>query len=178
MFEQPGTARARPIARARRIMELWALAGGLLLLAVVLMNAYSLLADIAFRKPLPGDFELVEMGVAVAAFAFLPYCQLTGANVTADIFTQNAGPRTVALLGLFSGLIAFAFSVLLMWRMSVGLIDIRRYGETTTITGFPVWIAYVPIVASLALLAIASFISICDALADVRSPPGGGAEYL
>jgi TRAP-type C4-dicarboxylate transport system permease small subunit len=173
-----GTGEARPYGLARRAIELWALAGGLLLLAIVLMNAYSLMADIAFRKPLPGDFELVEVGVAVAAFAFLPYCQLTGANVTADIFTQSAGPRTVALLALLSAVIAFAFSLLLMWRMSLGLIDIRQYGETTTITGFPVWIAYVPIVASLALLAIASFISMRDALADVRSPPRGGAEDL
>lgn len=178
MWEQSGTAQARPFARARRVIELWALAGGLLLVAVVLMNAYSLLADIAFRRPLPGDFELVEVGVAVAAFTFLPYCQLTGANVTADIFTQNAGPRTVALLALLSGLIALAFSLLLTWRMTLGLVDIRRYGETTTIMSFPIWVAYVPVVASLAMLAVASFISIRDALADVRSLPAGSTESL
>ena len=176
MNEQSGTARAQPFARVRRLIELWALAGGVLLIAIVSMNAYSLLADIAFRKPLPGDFELVEVGVAVAAFAFLPYCQLTGANVTADIFTQNVGPRTVARLAFLSALIAFAFSLLLTWRMTLGLVDIRRYGETTTITGFPIWIAYVPIVASLAMLAIASFISMRDALADARLPPSGGIE--
>jgi TRAP-type C4-dicarboxylate transport system permease small subunit len=169
MSQQSGTDRAKPYGFARRIIELWALAGGLLILAIVLMNSYSLLADITFRKPLSGDFELVEVGVAVAAFTFLPYCQLTGANVTADIFTQGAGPRTVALLALFSAVIAFAFSLLLTWRMSLGLIDIRDYGETTVIMGFPIWIAYVPIVLSLALLAVASFISIRDALADVRS---------
>jgi TRAP-type C4-dicarboxylate transport system permease small subunit len=178
MLGQDDTARARPFARVRKVIELWALAGGLLLVAIVLMNTYSLLLDIAFRKPLPGDFELVEVGVAVAAFAFLPYCQITGANVTADIFTQNAGPRTVALLALLSGSIAFAFSLLLTWRMSLGLFDIHAYGETTTIMGFPVWIAYVPIVASLAMLAIASFISMRDALADAGSPPSGGAEGL
>jgi TRAP-type C4-dicarboxylate transport system permease small subunit len=168
MVTQSGTERVGSFGLARRVIELWALAGGLLVLAVVLMNAYSLLADIAFRTPLPGDFELVEVGVAVAAFAFLPYCQLTGANVTADIFTQNAGPRTVAVLALFSALIAFAFSLLLTWRMSLGLLDIRRYGETTTIMSFPIWIAYVPIVLSLTLLALASFISVRDALADLR----------
>jgi TRAP-type C4-dicarboxylate transport system permease small subunit len=178
MSEHSGTARAKPFARARQVIEWWALAGGLLLLAIVSMNAYSLMADMAFRRPLPGDFELVEVGVAVAAFAFLPYCQLTGANVTADIFTQNVGPRTVALLALLSGFIALAFSLLLTWRMSAGLIDIRQYGETTTITGFPIWIAYVPIVASLGLLAVASFISIRDALAEVRTPRHDAAVDL
>ena len=171
MLEPPAAPRAGPFGPARRIIELWALAGGLVLLAVVLMSSYSLFSDILFRKPLSGDFELVELGVAVAAFAFLPYCQLTGANVTADIFTQGAGPRTVALLALFSALIAFAFSLLLTWRMTLGLLDIREYGETTVIMGFPIWIAYLPIVASLVLLALASFVSVGDALADFRTPP-------
>jgi TRAP-type C4-dicarboxylate transport system permease small subunit len=178
MSESPAVAGAGSYGPVRRIIELWALAGGVLLSAVVLMNAYSLLSDIAFRKPLAGDFELVEVGVAVAAFAFLPYCQLTGANVTADIFTQGAGPRTVALLSLLSALIALAFSLLLTWRVSLGLLDLRQNGETTVLMGFPIWIAFVPIVLSLALLAVASLISIRDALADVRSAGGNQAAGL
>lgn len=174
MSQQRSTERVGSFGLARNIIEVWALAGGILLVAVVLMNAYSLFADVAFRKPLAGDFELVEVGVAVAAFAFLPYCQLTGANVTADIFTQAAGPRMIALLTLLSALIAFAFSLLLTWRMSLGLVETHQYGETTTIMSFPMWVAYVPIVFSLVLLALASFISVCDALAGVRSPGGSG----
>jgi TRAP-type C4-dicarboxylate transport system permease small subunit len=170
------TMGAVPFGAARGIIELWALGGGLLIVALVLMNAYSLVADIALRKPLPGDFEMVEVGVAVAAFAFLPYCQLSGANVTADIFTQGAGPRTIACLALFSALIALAFSTLLAWRMGLGLMDYWRQGETTTITSFPIWIAFVPIVMSLGLLVLASFISLRDALAGVRSPQSGSAR--
>jgi TRAP-type C4-dicarboxylate transport system permease small subunit len=169
MSEQSSLGRARPFGLARRLIELWALAGGLLIVALVLMNAYSLTADILIRRPLPGDFEMVEVGVAVAAFAFLPYCQLTGANVTADIFTQSAGPRTVAALALVSGLIALAFSLLLTWQMWLGLLDYRQQGETTTITSFPIWVAFVPIVMSLVLLALASLISVRDALAEMRS---------
>jgi len=168
MFQQSDTGRAGQFSLARRIIELWALGGGFLLLALVLVNAYSLIGRIGFDRPVPGDFEMVEVGVAIAAFAFLPYCQLTGANVTADIFTQGAGPRTVAFLTLFSALIAFAFSALLIWRMGQGLLDYRQYRETTTITGFPIWIAFVPILMSLALLTLASFISVRDALADMR----------
>jgi TRAP-type C4-dicarboxylate transport system permease small subunit len=168
-------ARAGFIGLTRHIIELWALAGGLVLVTLVLMSAYSLLADIAFRRPLSGDFELVEVGIAVAAFAFLPYCQLTGANVTADVFTQRAGPRTVACLAIMSALIAFAFSLLLTWRMSLGLIDLRQYGETTVIMSFPIWIAYVPVILSLVLLALASLISVRDAVDDLRSLRSGEA---
>ena len=81
----------------------------------------------------------------------------------------------MALLALLSGVIAFAFSLLLTWRMSLGLIDRHQYGETTVLLGFPIWIGYVPIVLSLALLVVASLISVCDALAGVRSAGGSQA---
>lgn len=166
--------RAGVIAMARRIIELWALAGGLLLVAIVLMNAYSLVADILFGRPLAGDFELVEVGVAVAAFAFLPYCQVTGANVTADIFTQDARPSVVATLSAMAGVIALLFALLLVWRMALGLVELREFRETTTIISFPIWVAYVPILASLCLLVVAALISLRDAVAGRRAPASSG----
>lgn len=170
----PPSRRPGVIAIARRVIELWALAGGLLLVAIVLMNVYSLVADILFGTPLAGDFELVEVGVAVAAFAFLPYCQVSGANVTADIFMQNARPGLLAALSAVAGAIALAFAALLLWRMALGLAELREYRETTTITGFPIWVAYVPILASLGLLVLAALISLRDALAGRGSPGASG----
>jgi TRAP-type C4-dicarboxylate transport system permease small subunit len=107
---------------------------------------------------------MTEMWVAVAAFMFLPYCQLTGANVTADIFTARAGPRTIALRELLSAVIALGFSVLLLWRMYYGLLDYREYVETTTTLHVPIWYAYIPALISLALLALASLITVRNAL--------------
>ena len=157
-------AAAGPTGLAARIIEYWALLGGIVLLAIVLMTAWSATSGVVFNKPLQGDFELTEMGVAIAVFMFLPYCQLVGANVTADIFTAGAGPRTVALLELVSALIALGFSALLLWRMYLGLLDYRKYIETTTILHVPIWYAYIPILLSLALLALASLISVRSTL--------------
>jgi len=149
---------------ASRIIEGWALLGGIVLLGVALMTTWSAASGVVFRRPLPGDFELTEMLVAVAAFAFLPYCQLRHANVTADIFTARAGPRTVAAFTLLSGLVAFAFSVLLLWRMYDGLLDYRQYVETTAILRVPIWYAYLPALVSLALLCLACLITLREAL--------------
>ena len=112
--------------------------------------------------PFPGDFEMTEIGVAIAAFAFLPYCQLTGANVTADIFTARASPRWVALFSLVASVVALGFSVLLLWRMYAGMLDQREYGYETAILQFPNWLAWLPILISLALLAVASLITLRD----------------
>jgi TRAP-type C4-dicarboxylate transport system permease small subunit len=156
-------------AAIRRMIELWALAGGLLLLAVVLVNVASLAGNIAFNQPVPGDFEIVEVGVAVSVFMFLPYCQITGANVTADIFTAWAGPRLLAVLAFIASVVALIVAVLLLWRMSNGLIDYRQYREVTTIYQFPIWYAFIPILISLALLVVSSLITLLDAMRSART---------
>ncbi|MCO5119293.1 MAG: TRAP transporter small permease [Burkholderiaceae bacterium] len=167
-FGSTGPARPGMIGWLRRIIRGWALAGGALLLLLAVATTWSAIGAALFGRPLPGEVELAELGVAIAAFSFLPYCQLIGANVSADIFTTGAGPRTVAVLKAISGMVAFGFALLLLWRMNAGLADYRRYEEITTILRIPIWIVFVPALASLALLAIASLISIRDAVAAVR----------
>ena len=142
------------------IIKAWALLGGFLLLAVVLMTTYSALAGFLISKPFPGDFELTQMGVAVAAFAFLPYCQLTFSNVSADIFTARASTTTVRNLNRLGSLIALVFSALLIWRTYAGMLDYQTYLELTTILQIPLWYAFVPTLFSLFLLFIASLITL------------------
>ncbi len=152
---------------ARKAIHGWALMGGLMLLAVVLMNVVSVIGGVVW-KPFPGDFELTEIGVAVAAFAFLPYCQLEGANVTADIFTARASPAALAFFRRLAAIVALAFSLLLLWCMFQGMASQREYGYTTAILQFPIWLAFLPILLSLVLLALAAVLSFLD-----RSTPGG-----
>ncbi|MBL4741277.1 MAG: TRAP transporter small permease [Sneathiella sp.] len=153
---------ARAYDRVHRICEVWALIGGLVLLSVVLVNAYSICADLFANKPFPGDFEITEVGVAIAIFCFLPYCQITGSNVSADIFTAKAGKLQITLMSLFAGIIALGFSSLLLWRMSDGFASYLEYEEVTGILGFPIWVGFIPCLFSLGLLVVASFMTIVD----------------
>jgi TRAP-type C4-dicarboxylate transport system permease small subunit len=170
MHDAVPQAAREPQGLLRRVVEACALLGGVLLLAIALMTSWSATSGWLLARPLPGDVELVEMLTAVSVFMFLPYCQLTGANVTADLFTARAGPRTIALLELFAAVVAFGFSLLLLWRMYLGLLDYRQYVETTTILRIPIWYAYVPTLASLALHAGAALISVRGALQRSRQP--------
>ncbi len=158
---------ARLTGLARSIIDAWALFGGLVLIAVVSVNVASVIGGVVW-KPFPGDFEMTEVGIAVAAFAFLPYCQLTGANVTADIFTSRASEATVAIFSLFGSLVALGFSLLLLSRMYYGLLDQKDFGYTTAILQFPHWIAFIPILVSLALLAIASIVTLTENIRQIR----------
>ncbi|MEQ9812636.1 MAG: TRAP transporter small permease [Azospirillaceae bacterium] len=165
--------RAGLIGLAHRICEIWALLGGLVLMALVLMNAYSLVAGVLFHAPFAGEYEMVEVGVAIAAFAFLPYCQIEGAHVSADIFTARASRRTVALLMLLGAIVAFLVALLLLWRMYFGLEGYIRYEERTAIMGFPIWIAFLPILVSLALWAVAALVTVVESASEAAAGRDG-----
>jgi TRAP-type C4-dicarboxylate transport system permease small subunit len=153
--------RAGPIGLARNVIKVWALMGGVSLVAVVAINVISVVGAVVW-KPFPGDFEMTEVGVAVAAFAFLPYCQLTGANVTADIFTAGASPRWIAAFTLLGSIIALGFSLVLLRQMYRGMVDQKAFEYTTAILQFPHWLAFLPILVSLALLAVAAAITLVE----------------
>ena len=125
------------------------------------VNVLSVIGNILW-KPFPGDFELTEMGVAIAAFSFLPFCQLHGTNVTADIFTSRASARWISAFGALASFIALLFAGLLLWRMFEGMLSQREYGYTTAILQLPIWVAYVPILVSLALLLTAAAVTLVE----------------
>ena len=162
MAEGPMQAPAGPSGLAGRVIEAWALLGGIVLLGVALMTTWSAFTGWVFGRPLPGDFELTEVLVAIAVFSMLPYCQQTDANVTADIFTAGAGPRAVAGFRLFSALLALGVALVLLWRTWAGMLDYRQFIETTAILKIPIWWAYVPAIVSLALLCLACLIVLRD----------------
>jgi len=168
----PRTRRSGLAGAAASVIAGWAIMGGVVLLLVVVMNVLSVIGGVVW-VPFPGDFEMTEIGVAVAVFAFLPYCELTGANVTADIFTARAGPRLLAFFRLLASLVALCFAVLLLWRMYHGMLDQKDYAYTTTILQFPVWTAFVPVLISLALLAVAAALTLTE---NGRDLAGRGAD--
>jgi TRAP-type C4-dicarboxylate transport system permease small subunit len=150
-----------------RMSTLWAVLGGFVLLAVIVVNVASVVGAAVLGKGVPGDFELTELGVAIAAFSFLPYCQIAGLNVSADIFTAGASRFWLALFSLLGALVALGFGALLLWRMYYGMLDQRTYDSTTAILQIPLWWGYAACLLSLALLVLASFASLVNSLNDM-----------
>jgi TRAP-type C4-dicarboxylate transport system permease small subunit len=120
---------------------MFALAGGAILAGLTLMVMASV-AGRALGRPIQGDFELVQVGAAVAIAFCLPYCQWRRANIIVDFFTTRASRRTQALLDAFgAALYALALGIV-AWRSTVGAIAIKAANETTMIMGVPLWYGY------------------------------------
>ena len=151
---------ARALAGACRA---FALAGGAILATLTLMVMVSV-AGRALGRPIQGDFELVQVGAAVAIAFCLPYCQLRGANIIVDFFTTRASRRTQALLDAFGAALYALVLGVVAWRSAAGAIAIKAANETTMIMGVPLWYGYGLMAPAFALAAIVGLYTAAVAL--------------
>jgi TRAP-type C4-dicarboxylate transport system permease small subunit len=162
--------RPRWLRLLRTVIRTWALIGGLILVALMLMTAASAASNLIFNRPFEGDYEVMKHFIAIAIFCFLPYCQLTGANVTVDIFTENMSERAKSAMLAFSSLFAIVFAAVLLRQMSYGLVGYIRFPETTAALHIPLWTAFPPALVSLALLLVAAVITLIEGVRGMRRP--------
>jgi TRAP-type C4-dicarboxylate transport system permease small subunit len=105
----------------------------------------------AFGRPILGDSEIVEFLCAIAVFAFLPYCQLRGANVIVDFFTQPLPARARHWLDAVMGLVFVFVAMTLTWRMAEGGLTAWERSRKSMFLQLPDWWGYVIGVAAMLL---------------------------
>lgn len=136
------------------IATVWAAAGGLLLIVLGTLTTANVVMKDVFGRPIRGEFEVVDLGVVVVVFMFMPIAQLLRGNVIVDLFTQSAPARVRHALDAFSGLVFALCIALVAWRMGVGGFELAGTGEQTTVLKLSYWWVFVVAVPSLALLAV------------------------
>lgn len=127
------------------ICRIWAIFGGCLLGAVAVVTVASIIGRAGIPLglgPIPGDFELVEAGAAVAVFCFLPWCQLHRGHVTVDILVDRFPARLKAFLTALGDATLLVVAVVIAWRLWLGLGEKISYQETTFILQMPVWYGF------------------------------------
>ena len=159
----PGSS---PGGLLRRFSAGLALAGGALLCGLAVLTCLSIAGRVLLSAPLPGDFELIEIGTAVAVFAFLPWCQATRGNVAVDLLVRRAPPRARAALSLAANAAFTAVAALLTWQAALGGLDLHRYRESTMVLGLPLWWGFVPATFCLGVLTL---VCLATALEDLRA---------
>jgi len=139
------------LRRLDRIAWALALAGAAVALLVGLMTTTSVAGRALFKAPIQGDVELTQLGVALAISLCLPWCQMRGANIIVDFFTQRATKLTQRRLDAIGALLIAAMYLLLAWRTTVGAVAVRQAHEQSMILELPMWWAYASLAPGLAL---------------------------
>ncbi|MEM9437787.1 MAG: TRAP transporter small permease [Pseudomonadota bacterium] len=112
------------IGRGVEALARWlAYAGGIFLVAIALITVASIIGRWINTGPIrsiAGDYELVEAGVGIAVFAFLPWCQLNRGHVTVDIFTNALPGRGRSFTALMGDVLITVSAFVVMWRFYLG----------------------------------------------------------
>ena len=182
-------AEARVGRMLERIARALAYFGGVVLVSFAIMTVLSTIgrAFVGLQiglGPVPGDFELVEAGTAVAVFCFLPWCQLNQGHVTVDIVADRLPARVNCMLILIGNALVLAVAFVIAWRLWMGFgeqvtwfsqpaRDMLGFGykpftyNSTYILGMPLWYSYSLSFAGAAFFALTSAFTVWRALNDL-----------
>ena len=138
----------------KRIALWFALAGGAAASALALLTVVSVVSRATVSQPIPGDVELMQMGIALCISLCLPWCQLHHCNIIVDFFTDKLPQRSTRALDGIGSLLLAVMCVLLSLRTAAGAVAVREASETTMIIGLPMWWAYAMLAPGLMLTAL------------------------
>jgi TRAP-type C4-dicarboxylate transport system permease small subunit len=141
-----------------RLATLLAVFGGIILIGLALLVSASIFGRWFVGREITGAFEIVQVGVAIAAFLFLPICQLHNHNIIVDSFTTRLSPRLRAGLDAFWALAYAAIALVLAWRLSLGAAETLRSHMVTPMLRIQYGWGMVVGTAALCFLALVSLL--------------------
>ncbi|WP_417684122.1 TRAP transporter small permease [Roseibium sp.] len=147
----------------QRVITLWALLGGVLVIAIVLVTAVNVgaftldfsLKPFGYYVPgLPGYEDFVRLAVSAAGLSFFPYCQMKRGHVAVDLFVQALPERLRMILDHLWLLLTVVLAIFLGYWMYEGMLETRSDGAMTAVLGWYEWPWYVPGIISMGLWAL------------------------
>lgn len=133
----------------RRVEGLLGLIAALTLLGLMALTCIDVAGRYLFDRPLPGGFELTELGMGALIFTSLPLVTLRRQHVRVDLFENLISARWQALQQAFLDLLGGVCMAVIAWRLWVKAGDMASAGETTATLQIPVY----PLVYGMAVLA-------------------------
>lgn len=137
------------IGRATRVV---AILGGCLSIATATLVTVSVLGRWLGFGSINGDFELVQMGVALSVFCFLPLSQARRGNIMVDTFTTWLPARVQRAIDAFWDFVYAGFMALIAWCLMNGARDAVASGLNSTMLGVPLWPVFAATVVLVVLL--------------------------
>lgn len=149
--------------------------GAVVLTLIALMSVVSIIGRALSGfglGPVPGDFELVEAGTALAVFCFLPWCHLKGGHAVVDMLWNSYPPAVQRVLMVLTDALMFIVWALLVWRMSVAMGEYRHNNEVTFILQMPVWWGYAASMPAAVIGVVAYGWRLLESLGLAKPPQG------
>jgi TRAP-type C4-dicarboxylate transport system permease small subunit len=165
---------AKPGGVLARIVAGWAVLGGLVLLAIVLVTGVNVALYIVDAlapgrlRVLSGYEDVVKLLISAAVLMMFPYCQLRHGHVAVDLFTERLSPRALRAIEAVTLVLMTALVLFLAWWMVFGMLETRADGRVSPVLNWHEWPFYLPGIVSLALWALVTLALLGDTLRGER----------
>jgi TRAP-type C4-dicarboxylate transport system permease small subunit len=137
------------------------------MVGLALLVTLSVLMRWLAGQGISGDFELVQMGLALSVFAFFPICQARRGNVVVDSFTSRLPERAQAALDALWDVVFAGFAGFVAWRLALGAQEAFSSGTTSMVLGMPIGYA---IGAGAAMMGFLSLTCVATAVERLGGP--------
>ena len=147
-----------------RLSSLFALTGGFIMLMLAVTTVASIIGRTTIGQSIEGDYEITEMGLAMAVFLFLPECYLRKGHVIVDLFTAHCKPSTLRFLDTFSDVIFTLVAFTFAYRMRLSGFEAKEYLEQSMLLELPTWWTFIVGVVSMTLCGLCGLYKLSTSL--------------
>ena len=173
-----------PLGRLVEGLAKWtAIAGGLVLIATVIMVVVSIIGRALLflgLRPIAGDYELVSVGMGFAVFAFMPWTHLKRGHALVALVTDGFGARFNAWILVVTDLMMLVAAAFIAWRLYYGTMDKFASSETTLLLRLPLsWAYALGLVGAVIWVVVALYVlgrSVGNAISGRQEAPSAGAH--
>ena len=138
---------------SERLLKAVALMGGFALFGIMMLVSISVFFRYALNRPILGDQELVEIGMALVVMMAMPFATLKGEHIRVDILDDRLGQVGRFAGDVFARCISCFVLFLLIGKTWDKMLDAYEYDDVTNMIEIPIWIAYGAITLGMGLVA-------------------------
>lgn len=139
-----GPGRSGLIARAA---TWYALAGGVVLLALVLFSVADSVLRYWFDSPIRGSTDITQVLLALIVASSIAYGGVSGAHVALDLLGDPASGPISRAIAIVVHVLGIGILAVLAWRCAANGLSAAEYGESSQLLRFP----YLPFYFALAI---------------------------
>lgn len=153
-----------------RLSTFFALVAGALLMVAVGVTTASVLRGAVLGRPILGDSEIVELALGVAVVFCMPICEMKGAHVLVDFFTQKLPKRGIAGLDAMMRAVAALVVAVLAWRLAIGGYNQWDRERESMFLQLPFWWGYAAAAIGMAVWSLCAAFVALESFVRMRRP--------